>query len=89
MITLTSAEAQNNFGKLLDTAQREPVVITRHGRVAAVVVSPEDMVAINAIKQAKARAAFQEWSGLAAKSMTPAATELTEEQIVRMVHEER
>lgn len=41
MITKTSAEAQNQFGKLLDTAQREPVAITRHGRPAAYVVSPE------------------------------------------------
>ena len=30
MITVTSVEAQNRFGQLLDTVQREPVVITRH-----------------------------------------------------------
>jgi len=35
MIIMTSVEAQNNFGKLLDTVQREPVAITRHGRPAA------------------------------------------------------
>lgn len=34
MITVTSVEAQNRFGQLLDTVQREPVVITRHGRMA-------------------------------------------------------
>jgi antitoxin Phd len=43
MVKMTSAEAQNQFGKLLDTAQREPVAITRHGRTAAFVVSPQDM----------------------------------------------
>jgi antitoxin (DNA-binding transcriptional repressor) of toxin-antitoxin stability system len=34
MITVTSVEAQNRFGQLLDTVQREPVTITRHGRTA-------------------------------------------------------
>lgn len=31
MITVTSVEAQSKFGQLLDTVQRESVVITRHG----------------------------------------------------------
>ena len=52
MITKTSAEAQNQFGQLLDTVQREPVVITRHGRVAAVVVSPRDMEELEAARGA-------------------------------------
>lgn len=43
MITVTSVEAQNRFGQLLDTVQREPVTITRHGRTAAFMVSPQDM----------------------------------------------
>lgn len=41
MITVTSVEAQNRFGQLLDTVQREPVSITRHGRTAAFIVSSE------------------------------------------------
>ncbi len=41
MRTLTSVEAQNRFGELLDSAQREPIAITRHGRTAAYVVSGE------------------------------------------------
>ena len=41
MHTLTSVEAQNRFGELLDNAQREPVAITRRGRTAAYVVSGE------------------------------------------------
>lgn len=41
MITVTSVEAQNRFGQLLDTVQREPVTITRHGRVAAVLMTPQ------------------------------------------------
>jgi antitoxin (DNA-binding transcriptional repressor) of toxin-antitoxin stability system len=35
MLTLTSVEAQNRFGQLLDFAQREPVTITRRGRAVA------------------------------------------------------
>lgn len=43
MITVTSAEAQNRFGQLLDTVQREPVTITRHGRTVAVMLRPQDL----------------------------------------------
>jgi prevent-host-death family protein len=43
MITVTSVEAQNRFGQMLDAAQREPIIITRHGRPAAYMVSPRDM----------------------------------------------
>lgn len=43
MLTMTSVEAQNRFGQLLDAAQREPIAITRHGRKAAYIVSPQDM----------------------------------------------
>ena len=45
MITISSVEAQNRFGQLLDTVQREPVTITRHGRVVALMVRPEDFEA--------------------------------------------
>ena len=43
MISVTSVDAQNRFGQLLDMAQREPVTVTRHGRAAAFIVSPRDM----------------------------------------------
>ena len=45
MRTLTSVEAQNRFGELIDSAQREPVSITRRGRTVAFVLSPADMQA--------------------------------------------
>ena len=41
MLTVTTVQAQNNFGKLIDSAQREIVSVTRHGRVAAYVMSPQ------------------------------------------------
>lgn len=91
MITVTSVEAQNRFGQLLDTAQREPVTITRHGRTAAFIVSPEDMdELINArSKRSKAVAEFEAWSQRAKSSALPAAAELTDEEVVRLVHESR
>jgi antitoxin Phd len=91
MITKTSAEAQNQFGQLLDTVQREPVAITRHGRPAAYVVSPRDMEDLLSVKERRKRAvaALDEWREMARKSVTPEAAKLTDEDIVRMVHEAR
>ncbi len=44
MITVTSVEAQNRFGELIDRSQREPVAITRRGRTVAYVVSEHEML---------------------------------------------
>ncbi len=91
VITMTSAEAQNSFGKLLDTAQREPVAITRHGRPAAFVVSPADMEEIlqERERRRKAVAAYDAWRKSTKHMLTPAAAELTPEEINRLVHELR
>ena len=95
MITLTSAEAQNRFGHLLDTAQREPVAITRHGRPAAFIVSPKDMEELLDVRNRRSRsvAELEDWSARAKESLTPAqaaaAGALTDEDVVRMVHESR
>ncbi|MBK5273508.1 MAG: type II toxin-antitoxin system Phd/YefM family antitoxin [Desulfuromonadales bacterium] len=42
MKTMTSVEAQNHFGLLLDSAQREPITITRRGRPVAYLFSPQE-----------------------------------------------
>jgi hypothetical protein len=41
MLTLTSSEAQNTFGNVIDKSQREIVSVTRRGRVATLVMSPQ------------------------------------------------
>lgn len=46
MKTVTSVEAQNHFGLLLDTAQREPISITRRGRPVAYLFSPQEYEAL-------------------------------------------
>ncbi len=75
MIIKTSAEAQNQFGQLLDLVQREPVIVTRHGRQVAIMVSPRDMNELVNLKKlrkksAKNREAPRQSTG---KSMTPPA----------------
>lgn len=44
MLTMTSLDAQNQFGTLIDASQRQPVTVTRRGRPVAVVLSYEDYV---------------------------------------------
>jgi prevent-host-death family protein len=95
MITITSVEAQNKFGQLLDTAQREAVAITRHGRPTAFVVSPREMDELLDArrKRGKALAELEVWRARARKSQSPeqaaAAQALTDADVVRMVHHAR
>ena len=42
MKSSTASDARRRFGRLLKTAHREPVVITKNGRAAAVVISASD-----------------------------------------------
>ncbi len=42
MLTMTSLDAQNQFGTLIDASQRQPVTVTRRGRPVAVVLSYQD-----------------------------------------------
>lgn len=86
MITMTSVEAQNRFGQLLDTLQREPVTITRHGRPAAIMMSAQDMQELQDLRRKKAAAAFEAWSVQAGKQASPDAALLTDEDVNRMVH---
>lgn len=56
MRTMAALEAKNRFGELLDAAQREPVVIEKHGRPVAVMVSAADYRELEALKLARLRA---------------------------------
>jgi prevent-host-death family protein len=42
MKSFTASDASRRFGWLLKTVLREPVVITKNGRAAAVVISASD-----------------------------------------------
>lgn len=88
MITITSAEAQKHFGELVDQSQREPVQITRHGRVAAYVVGERDLRAWSDLRQRREEAAawYAQYRRQAAEQ---ADTALTDEDVNRLVHELR
>jgi len=91
MITMTSVDAQNRFGQLLDTVQREPVAITRHGRPTAFVVSPQEMDELldSRRKRSKALVDLEEWSAEAKERATPATAALTDQDVNVLVHEAR
>jgi prevent-host-death family protein len=91
MVKMSSGEAQNRFGQLLDTAQHEAVEITRHGRPAAFVVSPREMEELLDARRrrGKAVADLEAWSEQARKNATPAAAALTDEEVNRLVHDAR
>lgn len=42
MQTMSAKDAKHQFGRLIDTARAEPVVIEKHGRPVVVVVSVEE-----------------------------------------------
>jgi prevent-host-death family protein len=87
MITVSSMDAQNRFGQLLDTVQREPVTITRHGRTAAFIISPRDMQDLQDARRKRSAAldAFDAWSQKAAASALPATASLTDDEVLRLV----
>ena len=60
MHQVTANEAKSRFGELLDTAIREPVMIQRHGRDVAVVMSAEDYAYLEQIKIDNLRRALEE-----------------------------
>lgn len=87
MKTLTSVEAQNRFGELLDSAQREPVTITRRGRPVAFLVSPADMQELIEGRDRRAAAvkAYDAYRARVAGKTSAAAKKLTDADVSRMV----
>jgi len=91
MKIMTSVEAQTRFGELLDAAQREPVTITRRGRTVAFLVSPEDMKNLveGRNRRAAAVAAYEAYRARVARTASPAANELSDEDVAKLVNELR
>jgi len=91
MRVMTSVEAQNHFGELLDAAQREPVTITRRGRTVGFMVSEQDMAELLEIRnqRSKAVAVFESYFAETDSKINPEAQSLTDGDINRMVHELR
>lgn len=95
MRAMASLEAQNHFGELLDTSQREPVLITRRGRPVSLVLSPaNDVVALQRqfaralselapLRSASAAAELQR--SLAGQGERAAQEGLTEQDVQRLI----
>ncbi|MEN9774748.1 MAG: hypothetical protein RL322_1818 [Pseudomonadota bacterium] len=87
MRTVTSVEAQNRFGELIDSAQREPVTITRRGRPVAFVLSPEDLkdLLVSSRLRDRAHAEFEAYFALADSRLLPAAEGLADRDVEELV----
>ncbi len=96
MITMTSLEAQNHFGELIDTAQREPVLITRRGRPVSFVISPKGdtqtalfqfMKVVSELSPLRGQEAAEEISRVLSGLGRHAKSGLTETDVGRMIDE--
>ncbi len=67
---INSTTAQNQFGKLLDDAQKEPILIRKNGRDCAVIVSAEAYSSLTQHRNIDAKVAqsldrrLKRWDGL-------------------------
>lgn len=66
MQTFTANEAKTRFGEFLDRAQRAPVRVLRHDRVAGVMVSAEDYEAMRVFYANRLRHTMDEAASAAA-----------------------
>ncbi len=60
MIQTPASEFARNFGRYREAAQREPVAVTSHDRVTAVLVSAQDYEEYQRLKRLATRALFVE-----------------------------
>jgi prevent-host-death family protein len=91
MRSVTSVDAQNRFGELIDAAQREPVSITRRGRTVAFVVSPADLEELIDARRGRAAAveAYDEYLGRVAGRLSAEAAVLDDAAVAALVDEAR
>ena len=59
MQNISARDAKARFGQLLELAQLEPVIIEKHGREVAVVISREEFESIKAMKLDHLRSEIQ------------------------------
>ena len=63
MKALSAREAKYNFGRLIDTARAEPVVIEKHGRPVVVVIAVEEYEKLTSIAVPSSRDKNTETNG--------------------------
>lgn len=52
---MSAKDAKNSFGRLIDTARAEPVLIEKHGRGVVVVVAVEEFERLNQCQRSNSR----------------------------------
>jgi prevent-host-death family protein len=60
MESFPSTQAKDKWGLIADTALREPVTITKHGRATLIVTSVQDYQALQRLKYARLKSGIQE-----------------------------
>lgn len=90
MLSVTSVEAQNRFGELIDRSQREPVQVTRRGRPVAYVICDQDMQELSDL-QTRREAASHWYAQYQASLMNEQGTaneisSLTDADVTQLVH---
>lgn len=60
MIAYSASEAKQNFAAMLDAAAREPVVIRRHDRDVAMVISPQEYARLHRLNVERLLATMDE-----------------------------
>ncbi|MGA3332664.1 MAG: type II toxin-antitoxin system prevent-host-death family antitoxin [Terracidiphilus sp.] len=91
MIAKTSTEARYQLIKLLDVVQREPVVITRRGRLAAFMISASDMELLRNPSGESSRTIkeLEAWRKKAKERTRPEGQALSKEEVDRIAKEIR
>lgn len=99
MKTMTSLEAKNRFGELIDASQREPVMITRRGRPVSIVISPagdtrtafgQFMKVVRELNPLNGKAAAEGFREFSRTTGDQAAKDgLTEAEVTTLVHANR
>lgn len=51
MKAMSARDAKHQFGRLIDTARAEPVVVEKHGRPVVVVVAVEEFERLKALDE--------------------------------------
>jgi prevent-host-death family protein len=82
MKTVTALEAKTRLGELLETAQRQPVSVTRNGRPSVVIISAESYQRRQRMARDRLRQAMNRASELAA------AKGLNEAELDRLLSDE-
>ena len=82
MITVAANEAKQSFGNLLDQAQREPILIQKHQRSVAVILSSREYDRLRGVNVAEFTA-FRDQVASKAKKLG-----LTEKRLASLLNEQ-